>query len=258
MTGDFSEEYAAAYDLLNAGKNYKEEVDFLLSVLRDPKCGIPEPMSVLDLGCGSGRHLTHFDSSIEKVGVDRSAGMLKAARSNEISNCQFFHSDVLSIDLHRKFDVVYSLFHVLSYQLSDESLVGFFRAIERHLTDRGIALVDFWHRSAWDNDPPIIRVTNKSSDSVEVVRVSQPEFDMLSGRIDIDMLIFARSMASSPRFEMFKERHSMRAYTLSELRFAAQISGLDIVQAGPWMQKDRPLVKTDWYGWLTLRKGVTS
>ncbi|MEZ4822943.1 MAG: hypothetical protein R2942_11180 [Ignavibacteria bacterium] len=41
------------YDLLYKSKNYKKETDYILKFIRKYK---PDAKSILDLGCGTGRH----------------------------------------------------------------------------------------------------------------------------------------------------------------------------------------------------------
>ena len=70
MNQDFSSPYALAYDLLNEGKPYKEEVDFILHLYETFVDRGSLPTNVLDLGCCSGMHLSKFPSSVMQPGVD--------------------------------------------------------------------------------------------------------------------------------------------------------------------------------------------
>ena len=55
--------YAEFYDLLNQGKNYSEEVDFILDLFGTHG---NSGKKFLELGCGTGGHAT----SIQKSGFD--------------------------------------------------------------------------------------------------------------------------------------------------------------------------------------------
>ena len=78
MTDVFGQEYAAAYDLLYADKDYDAECDLLERIFRES--GRPV-RTVLDLGCGTGAHAVRLaQRGYEVVGVDLSEDMLRIAR----------------------------------------------------------------------------------------------------------------------------------------------------------------------------------
>lgn len=253
MTKQFSTTYSQAYDLLNTGKPYNLEVSFLNNLYQRFSNKKSPPNSVLDLGCGSGMHLAEFPNSTRKYGIDQSEGMLAKAREREMENFLGTLGDVCSTRILKEIDLVYSLFHVLSYQTSDLGLVNFFISIRDHLTTEGIGVVDFWHRAPWDVDPPITRVTKKSDSKTEVIRISTPNFDMMTGVVEIEMDLFFRDK-SHLEFSHLVEQHKMRAYTILELSQAALIAGLKVVATGKWMEIDSDLTSTDWYGWLVCMR----
>ena len=250
MTSVFSNRYSAAYDLLNEGKPYRAEVIFVQDVFKNIAGKSRELTSVLDLGCGSGKHLAEFDATAKKVGVDRSQSMLDEAINRKIPNSNFIVNDICTVNVELSFDLVYSLFHVLSYQITEKDLILFFKSIAQHLKEDGVAVVDFWHRTPWDQDPPITRITRRQSDRAEVIRISEPKCDLLTGVVEIHMDLFAKS--EGDEFTHFTEDHTMRSYTLAELSLAAQLAGLEISASGPWMQQNQPLLASNWYGWVAL------
>ena len=87
---------------------------FLNAIEGDP------PYSILDLGCGPGRDLSHFRSlGHEAVGLDGSQHFVAMARAH--SQCEVFHQDFLALQLpESRFDGIFanaSLFHVPSQEL---------------------------------------------------------------------------------------------------------------------------------------------
>jgi SAM-dependent methyltransferase len=250
VTSAFSNRYSAAYDLLNEGKPYHDEVVFIQNIFSQTAGNSRELTSVLDLGCGSGKHLAEFKSTAKKVGVDRSESMLAEAVNRKIPNSSFIANDICAVNVEMRFDLVYSLFHVLSYQITEQDLILFFRSIAQHLEKDGAAVVDFWHRTPWDRDPPITRITRRKSNSAEVIRISEPKCNLLTGVVEIHMDLFVKS--EGDEFTHFTEDHTMRSYTLGELSLAAQLAGLEISASGPWMQQNQPLLSSDWYGWVAL------
>src|SRR6201995_5630166 len=78
------------------------------------------PYSILDVGCGPGRDLSHFRSlGHEAVGLDGSQQFVAMARAH--SQCEVLHQDFLAMQLpESRFDGIFanaSLFHVPSQEL---------------------------------------------------------------------------------------------------------------------------------------------
>lgn len=259
MNRCFSTSYSLAYDLLNEGKPYKDEVNFVLGLYKTHNRLSSLPTNVLDLGCGSGMHLSMFPPSIRKTGVDLSKSMLATASTKNIPNAFYVNTDIGDFRTDERFDLIYSLFHVMSYQTTESNLGRAFATMHNNLANKGLAIFDFWHRPAWDNDPPVTRMTSRINSSIDVKRVSIPVIDHLTGIVSIDMNIFVHeSGMDEETYLHFSEHHDMRSYTLQELSLAAKLAELDVVGYGPWMTTSRQLVSSDWYGWMALQKSFRS
>ena len=92
------------------------------------------PFSILDLGCGPGRDLSHFRSlGHEAVGLDGSRHFVAMARSH--SQCEVFHQDFLAMQLpENRFGGIFanaSLFHVPSQELP-RVLLELFKTLRPH------------------------------------------------------------------------------------------------------------------------------
>ena len=92
------------------------------------------PYSILDLGCGPGRDLSHFRSlGHDAVGLDGSEQFVVMARSH--SGCEVMHQDLLAMRLPlSRFDGVFSnasLFHVPSADLPTV-LQGLHKTLKPH------------------------------------------------------------------------------------------------------------------------------
>jgi SAM-dependent methyltransferase len=251
MRDIFDDGYANLYDLLYSDKDYAGEVQFVgqifNSATRDRM-----PTSVLDLGCGTGKHLEQFDSAISKHGVDQSHSMIASAEKRRIPGATFTQEFVQNAHLGHTFDLVFSLFHVFSYQVTSPAALGMLHAIRRHLQPDGVAIIDFWHRAAWDKSPPETRVAHRSQGSLSLVRISEPTLDIAAGIVALDITMFVTN-ESGGQFSQVRENHLMRAYTLLEIELLSALAGLEVVGSGPWMSSDRELRAEDWYGWVALK-----
>ena len=255
MSERFTSIYASAYDLLNTHKPYRREVAFLQKIYNLTTGNSKQLSSVLDLGCGSAQHLVYFDNEVVKVGVDLSESMLAIAADKNIDNAHFCKADISEFKSEMQFDLVYSLFHVLSYQITNLKIQQLFQNIHNNLSREGVAVLDFWHRAAWDNDPPVTRITTVENEFLKVVRTSEPKVDRTNGIVDISMNVFVQSKPiSSVSYDFFTEQHVMRAFSISELTLFAQLADLNVAALGPWMDVKGDLQSNDWYGWIALTK----
>ena len=71
--------YARYYDLLYKDKDYRSEVNFVEARIREYA---PSAKSLLDMGCGTGRHdIPLWEKGYAICGVDQSEQMLAMARA---------------------------------------------------------------------------------------------------------------------------------------------------------------------------------
>jgi SAM-dependent methyltransferase len=134
--------HAVWYDRFHPRKDYPAEVAQIRGVF--DRCG---PVgSVLDLGCGTGRHLDLFAAAgHEVVGVDRSPTMLAAAKERLASyqpRASLVEADLLKVALGRTFDAVTVLFGLMSYQVSNDEALAMLEAARRHLNPGGLVVFD--------------------------------------------------------------------------------------------------------------------
>ena len=70
--------------------------------------------TLLDVACGTGRHLEYLRSSFETEGVDADDAMLDVARAR-LRDVPLSVGDMRDLDLGRRFDVVTCLFSAIGF-----------------------------------------------------------------------------------------------------------------------------------------------
>ncbi|MDW8288418.1 MAG: class I SAM-dependent methyltransferase, partial [Flammeovirgaceae bacterium] len=139
--------YSEYYDLLYKDKDYQKESEYIHQLIQQYH---PSAQTLLNLGCGTGRH----DYELAKVGykitgIDLSDKMINKAIENTPHHLKdkvkFFQGDARNSNLNEKFDVVLALFHVMSYQTTNEDISAFFNTAKNHLKPEGIFIFDCWY-----------------------------------------------------------------------------------------------------------------
>ena len=163
------------YDRLNdARKDYRAEAAELAELIRARVTD--SPTSLLDVGCGSGRHGEEFHRlGFDYVGVDLSPEMLTQAR-RRLPSTTFVESDIRSLSLEDRFDAVVCLNATIGYMLTSEDRAAALRNLTKHVRPGGILLVEPWAaRSQWL--APRVSVETLEEPELAIAPVSRAYFD---------------------------------------------------------------------------------
>ena len=236
----FGNLYSQYYDLLYNDKNYKGEVEYVIKLIKENN---PQTKSLLDLGCGTGKHAEMFCENDYIVhGIDLSEDMLKIAKiriKNKEDKLSFSHSKIQELNLNKKFDTVVSLFHVMSYQNNNKDLIKACEVAKEHLKPGGIFVFDFWYGPAVLKDPPSIRIKRLMNEKIKVTRIAEPTTNVETNTVDVNYDMFIEEIDSKKIIER-KEIHNMRYFFDDELYMICKKIGLDIKQKYEWMSNKNP------------------
>lgn len=236
----FGNLYSQYYDLLYSDKDYRAEVDYINSLIQANSKNIN---TLLDMGCGTGKHAELFCNKGYIVhGIDLSEDMLKIAsqrRKGKEDKLSFSHSNIQNLSLNKKFDVVVSLFHVMSYQNSNSELFKAFKVAKKHLKDGGIFIFDFWYGPAVLTDLPTTRVKRLENDNIKVTRLAEPILNAQQNIVDVNYNIFIENKETKEVVEK-KELHQMRYFFDTELEFICESIGFNILNKYEWLSYKNP------------------
>jgi SAM-dependent methyltransferase len=236
-------DYSRYYDLLYRDKDYAAESDYVHGLIERHR---PGSVSVLDLGCGTGRHdfcLTRLGH--ELTGVDLSQEMLnvaereKAAFTGPGAPPTFVQGDARSVRLGKTFDVVVSLFHVMSYQTANQDLQAALTTIREHLKPGGLFVFDCWYGPAVLSDPPTVRVKRLEDDDIQVTRLAEPVMHPNENLVDVNYHVFIKDKRTGAVDEL-RETHTTRYFFGPELQHFCELAGLKLEQSRPFMAEGSP------------------
>jgi SAM-dependent methyltransferase len=252
--------YARYYDLFYQGKSYDLEADFVSRIL---KKFYGDPRRIIELGCGTGRHAEQLARRGYQVhGVDRSPEMVVQAQeraanlpSDLRSKLSFSLGDARDLRTGETYDAVLSLFHVVSYQNSNDDVIAMFSTASEHLrggVDGGVFVFDCWYGPAVLSDRPQVRTRRMSDDKVDVIRIAEPVMHPNHNLVDVNYTVLIKDRAEKT-VEEIHEKHTMRYFFQPELERMLNQAGFELLAAQEWLS-DRPLDFTTWLGTFVAKK----
>jgi len=248
--------YAPYYDLLYRDKDYVGEAEFIHSLIQTYA---PDSKNILELGCGTGNHATLLAKMGYNLhGVDLSQEMLHLAHER-LSQCpqelserlQFTHGDIRQVRLDQKFDVVLSLFHVISYQTTNEDLLAAFTTVKTHLKPGGIFVFDVWYGPAVLTELPTVRVKHLEDELIQVTRIAEPVIYPNENCVDVNYHVFIKDKNSGAVDEL-RETHTMRYLFKSEIEFLLSGLQMQLIDDQEWLTNQQPGLKT-WGVYFVVR-----
>lgn len=244
------EAYSKYYDLLYKNKDYKSESDYVINCLTEMN---PEIQSILELGCGSGSHANYIcEQGFRITGIERSQSMLHKAVQKNISNFNPVQGDISSFDLNQKFDVAFSLFHVISYLTDNQSLLGCFQSVYKHLNTGGLFLFDFWYSPAVYNLKPETRVKRLEDETLSITRIAESDLNHNENVVAVNIEVLIKDKISN-KTEIINEKHLMRHFSLPELLLIADFTGFEIIKTEEFLTHEIPSENT-WGVCIILKK----
>src|SRR5215210_5871042 len=131
---------ARIYDAIYGGKDYRAAARRVHEHIRRL---VPGARDLLDVGCGTGRHLEHLGTEYAVEGLDLSPELLAVAR-RRCPGVAFHEADMVEADLGRRFDVVTCLFSAIGYVRTVDRLDRAVARMAACLRPGGVVLVEPW------------------------------------------------------------------------------------------------------------------
>ncbi len=230
------DQYSLYYNLLYRDKDYDAESSYILQLIKTHKS---DAISILDVGCGTGKHAHLMSKHKFKVsGIDLSESMLNQAQTN-YPNLTFYHGDARNFKLNHKFDIITSLFHVASYQTSNDDFNNYLSTINQHLTESGIFIFDFWYGPAVLEEKPEVRIKRMEAENLLITRLAEPVLHVNENLVDVNYQILIKDKNTNLLNELY-ETHKMRYWFMPEIKQALDFNGFDFVMCHKWMSNQQP------------------
>ena len=240
--------YSRYYNLLYQDKDYTAESSYVDELLKRCEVG---GGNLLEFGSGTGKHgrmLT--EKGYDITGIERSAGMVAQAKQENGFTCE--QGDIRSVHLGRTFDAVISLFHVISYQITNTDVHAVFSRAAEHLQSGGLFLFDVWYSPAVYMQKPEVRIKRLADEVMEITRIAEPVIRPNENRVDVNFTIFAQDLKTGA-CQVLKESHPMRHFSLPEIDQFASERGFQRIISEEFLSGSEPGIDT-WGVCFVLRK----
>lgn len=251
--------YARFYDLLYKDKNYPQEAAYIDQLIRKHHRNEPSGLSLLDLACGTGKHLFELSSLGygNLSGSDIASAMVDVAKEEskklKIKNIHFYNYSFQNSDqIRSEFDVIISMFSAINYLTSLSDQLKTLKNIHGLLKTNGLFIFDYWNGNAVVRDYSPVKFLKKKSGNEEIMRISTTEIDTIAQAVSVRFNCLYRE--GNKVLNEFEETHSLHYYHFSEMYNLLELSGFEVIHTSPFMAPDSTLGSHDWNVSIVARK----
>jgi SAM-dependent methyltransferase len=236
-------DYARYYDLLYKEKDYEGEAHFVNQLI---SLHLPRTKKILELGSGTGHHAQLLvEKGFQVHGVECSPEMLVQCHSRYDKlppgiqeSLSFTQGDLRTFNIDHTFDAVISLFHVISYQVSNEDLMAAFHTARKHLKPGGIFVFDVWYGPAVLHTPPEIRIKRLENETYRLIRIAEPKIHANDNVVDVNYQILMQEKGST-HWNHVNETHHMRYLFKPELVLLLHLASFNLIETCEWLTKKK-------------------
>jgi SAM-dependent methyltransferase len=212
---------AAYYDALHRaqGKDYAIESNRVHQLIQAYKGSAGNRL--LDVGCGTGRHMEYLRAWYACEGLDVDRAMLAIAH-DRLPEIPLHVQDMIGFNLDGRFDAIVCLFGGIGYVPTVRLLGQTIETFVRHLRPGGVVVIEPWLRpEQWREGT--IDAQFADEPNLKVARMSVSRRD---GNVSI--LNFHFMVAASDGVRTFTETHRLVLFTDAEYRHALERAGLRV------------------------------
>ncbi len=186
--------------------------------------------NVISFGCGTGKHDFELNKlGYSMTGIDMSSNMISIAQesaSDKGIEELFSVADIREYEPSQKYDAVVSLFHVMSYQTTNEDLLDAFKSARKCLDKDGLFIFDAWYGPGVLTDLPGVREKKVIKQGCEILRIAKPVMHDKENVVDVNYEIIVMNNGS---YHTIEETHRMRYLFTQEIRLLLKLTGFELI-----------------------------
>lgn len=208
------------YDVIYSFKDYQAEAQHLLDIINEHLQSGGERL--LDVACGTGKHLEFLKEDYQVEGLDLSLELLDIAKERT-PDVLYHHADMMDFDLGREFNVVTCLFSSIGYVKTLDNLHRAVKCMSNHLKAGGVLVIEPWFTpDSWNAGT----VHAKFIDEPEL-KIARMNIGCVEGKLSF--FDFHYLIGTPEGVEYFVERHELGLFDTEEMSGAMKGTGLEVI-----------------------------
>lgn len=207
---------ARFYDHMYGFKDYAAAAELIRRFVRGR---LPGARSLLDVGCGTGRHIEALSGDFDVEGLDLNAELLEVAHER-LPAAPLHCADMTTFDLGRRFDVVTCLFSSIAYVREVDLMRQAVSRMAAHVAPGGLLLIEPWFsvENYWTGT-----ITGNFVDEPDL-KIAWMYVSELRDRVSV---LDIHYMVGKPSgIESFNEVHEMGLFSAGEYEAAIRDAGM--------------------------------
>jgi SAM-dependent methyltransferase len=211
---------AAFYDAIYAarGKDYVAEAAWLRAAYRN---AAPRSSRLLDVACGTGRHLLQLRGEFAVEGLDAEPAMIAIARER-LPDVPLHVARMQDFTVEGRFAIVQCLFSSIGYVADENELQATIARFAGVVERGGVLVVEPWFSpSDWREDR--VDAVFVDQPDLKIARLGRPERYGTTSVLRYEFLVAEPSGISA-----FSETHALQLFTEAQYRTAFEAAGLEV------------------------------
>lgn len=209
---------AAIQDLLHAERDFAAEGDRIISLVEQYKRS--DGTHLIDLGCGTGRHLEYLRAHFTVEGLDLDRGMVEVAAAR-LPGVPLHVGSFTDLDLPRRYDVLLCLMGSIGYARWPETLDQTIRSMAAHTRPGGIVIVEPWIAPEQTGETLVSTRIGEGA-GIRVARMRTARVEQGASILSFDYLV-----TTAEGTENFAERHELGIFSHEQYLAAFTGAGLE-------------------------------
>jgi SAM-dependent methyltransferase len=208
--------YDAIYGTM---KDYAREAELIHELIQQYKRSPGN--ALLDIACGTGRHISFFQQNYSVEGLDLDEGMLEIARKRN-PGVAFHRADMVDFEPGRRFDAMLCLFSSIGYVKTVSRLNEALQTMRRHLNEGGVLLIEPWLT------PDRVKPGRLGSTFVDQPDLKIARMNLVEVEDNVTIMDFHYLVGTPQGIEYFTERHELGLFTHEEYLDAFEKNSFEV------------------------------
>jgi SAM-dependent methyltransferase len=210
------ERSAHLYDLMYVRRDYTTTAEEIHTIVAEQ---LPQAEDLLDVGCGTGRHLEMLGGWYRGEGLDINPRMLEQTHAR-CPDIPLHEADMRTFEIDRSYDVIVCLFSAIGHVETAEAMRRSIERMAAHLRSPGLLIVEPWFtpESFWDGH---LAANFQNESATKLAWMYRQRREGLLAILDIHYLVGGEGEP-----EYIAERQALGLFTPREMTEAFEAVGL--------------------------------